>query len=308
MSRLRRSAARLLAVWPLGSLLLLAALAAARPLTAGYPGAAVAAPILVMVPGSLTLGAVAGRARRPRGPLFACWAVLLGLCWTVFAALALSVLTAAITAASMYWCLLGISAALAAAAQLRLLLARAPRGVRAVSVPGPAGAWPAAGVAGHPERPGGGGFHAAMAVAAGVALLAGGTYLTDHLPRPARPGYTWLAWTGPQAGRVISIGRGGSRLHFQIVRRAPGTASFRLTAAWAGATRRPLAGPLTIRVRPGRAYRGTLLVPPPPRACTYRIALMLRADRQRDPLTGKPRVWAISADVRRAGTPAKPCG
>ena len=49
------------------TLLVFASLAVVRLLPGGYTRAAVAAPILLMVPGSLTLGAVFNQRRRPQG-------------------------------------------------------------------------------------------------------------------------------------------------------------------------------------------------------------------------------------------------
>ena len=68
-----------LSTWPLWTLLVFASLAAVRLLPAGYARAAVAAPILLMVPGSLTLGAVFNQRRRPRGLVFVCYAALLSV-------------------------------------------------------------------------------------------------------------------------------------------------------------------------------------------------------------------------------------
>ena len=76
-----------LAAWPCWALLIFASLAAVRFLPGGYARTIVAAPILLLVPGSLTLGAVFGE-RRPRGTAFVCFAALLSVICSAFASLA----------------------------------------------------------------------------------------------------------------------------------------------------------------------------------------------------------------------------
>ena len=112
-----------------------ASLAAVRLLPGGSLRAAAAAPILLMVPGSLTLGAVFSAGSRPRGTAFVCSAVLLSVIWTVFASLALYALGMRITADATYVCLLAVSAALAAVAQTRVLFERPGRGHRVAPKP-----------------------------------------------------------------------------------------------------------------------------------------------------------------------------
>lgn len=113
-----------LLAWPVWILLVFASLATARLLPAGYIRAAVAAPILLMVPGSLTLGAIFSQRRRPQGMVFVCYAAVLSAVWSAFASLTLYVLGVPITANGTYWCLLAVSAVLAIVAEARLLLGR----------------------------------------------------------------------------------------------------------------------------------------------------------------------------------------
>ena len=88
----------------------------------GYTRAAVAAPILLMVPGSLMLGAVFSQRRRPRGLVFVSYSALLSAVSSAFVSLVLYAGGALVTAESTYWCLLAVSAVLAIVAEARLLL------------------------------------------------------------------------------------------------------------------------------------------------------------------------------------------
>src|ERR1039457_7060526 len=81
-----------LSAWPFWTLLVFASLAAVHLLPGGYIRAAVAAPMLLMIPGSLTLGAVFSGCWRPRRAAFVCCAALLSAAWSAFASLALYVL------------------------------------------------------------------------------------------------------------------------------------------------------------------------------------------------------------------------
>src|SRR6266700_4627483 len=74
--------------WPLWTLVVFGSLIPVRLLPEGYARAAVAVPILLLVPGSLTLGAVFSQRLRPRGIAFICFAALLGAVWSAFASLA----------------------------------------------------------------------------------------------------------------------------------------------------------------------------------------------------------------------------
>ena len=83
-----------------------------------------ALPILLLVPGTLTVCAVFGHKGRPRGTVFMGYAVTLSLVWLGFASLALYVLHILITADSTYLALLVVCAVLASVAQARLLRER----------------------------------------------------------------------------------------------------------------------------------------------------------------------------------------
>jgi hypothetical protein len=299
-----------LSAWPLCALILLMSLVAVRFLPAGYVRAAVAGPILLMVPGSLTLGALFGEGRRPQGALFAGFAALLGAIWSAFASLALYVVHVLITADSTYWCLLIVSAPLAIVAEGRLLLGRQGQGRRVSRKPGPTDpdlSDAEAEDAAMPAVVRGASYYSAVAVVAGVSLLAGGLYAYDHLPHPSPVGYTWLAWTGPQIKGDVLAGAHGTELHFQIVHHQSGTTAFRLSALWQGTRSQPLASPVTVSIGPNRTFQGALDVPPLPDGCTYRIVVALTAARQVDPLTKKPPTWSINADIRDPRKSARTC-
>jgi hypothetical protein len=289
-----------------------ASLAAVRLIPEGYIRAAIAAPILFLVPGSLTLGAIFSQRSRPRGVVFCCYAALLGTVWSGFASLALYVNGVSITAAGTYWCLLIVSTVLAIAAESRLLFG---------------GPGPGRRVAGQTETPdldlsdteisnattppaarrGRGGYYGVLAVVAGVSLLAGGLYVYEHLPHPAPVGYTSMAWTGPQVKGALAIGPAGTNLHFQIVHHQQDTTTFRVNASWLGNPSRPLAKSLTMRIGPNQTFQGTLFVPPLPDGCTYRIVVALIAIRQIDPLTKNLQTWSINANVYAPGKSLKAC-
>jgi hypothetical protein len=294
--------------WPSWLLAAFAAVAAIRLLPGGYARAALAAPILLLVPGAVTLGVLFGGDRRPRGATLACCAGLLSVLWAVFCSLALYALTVRITAVSTYWALLAVTAVLAAVAQTRMLLARQPAGRQAAGASGLAGAETGIGYRepAATARRGSWGW-VAVAVVVGTALLTGATYVQARLPRPAPTGYTWLAWTGPQIDGVSTVGTHGTRLPFKIVHREPGTGTFQLRAEWLTAPAQLLAMPITLRIGPGRTYRGALFVPPLPAGCTYRLVVTLTAVGHVDPLTLHPQTWSINADVRERGRPVKPC-
>jgi hypothetical protein len=290
--------------WPLWAVAVFASLAAVRLLPGGLIRAVIAAPILLIVPGSLTLGALFGRHSRPRGTAFVCYAALLGAIWAGFASLALYVSGVSITAANTYGCLLIISTVLAIVAESRLLFGGHGTGRRA------AGRTEAldpdlsdAEVSDAKALPAGrSGYYAILAVVAGVSLLAGGLYAYDHLSHPAPVGYTWIAWTGSQdKGNYVSVGAAGTDLHFQIVHHEPGTTTFRLGAAWLGSPSRSLANPLTVRIGPDQTFQGTLFVPPLPDGCTYRLVVTLTA------LHTDPQTWSINADVRDTSKSQKTC-
>src|SRR5271154_4091128 len=184
--------------WPCWLLGLFACLAVTRMLPAGEGRAVAAAPILLSVPGALTLGALLA-GRNLAGVWFGSLAALLSMIWAAFASLALYVLHVPITPESTYWGLLLICALLAAVAQVRLIRGRQgqPADVRDVRPRVQAG-------------------YSLAAVAAGAALLAGGTYGYLHVPHPVPVGYTWIAWSGAQVKGIIPVGGSGITMPFEI--------------------------------------------------------------------------------------------
>jgi hypothetical protein len=299
-----------LSAWPLWTLLVLLSLAAVRQLPGGYLRAAVAAPIVLMVPGALTLGAFFSSRHRPQGTTFVSYSAVLSAVWAGFASLALYFGHLLITASSTYWCLLIISVALAVGAEARLLLGRGSgrRVARKFEDPDPGVHDIEADDAETAASPRAAGYYAAVAVLAGIGLLAGSLYAYDHLPRPVPVGYTWMAWTGPPITGDIAVGSSGTKVGFKIVHRQSETTSFRLTAAWLGSSSRPLAKPLNLSIGPDKTFRAALFIPPLSNGCTYRIVVALTATRQMDPQTNRLRTWSINADVHDPGKPRKACG
>jgi hypothetical protein len=291
------------AAWPCWALLIFASLGAVLYLPGGYARTIVAAPILLVVPGSLALGAVFGE-HHPRGTTFVCFAALLSVICSAFASLTLYMLKVLITAGSTYWCLLIVSAGLASLAQTRLTRSRRAARGYAITDPGQ----PAAGADGAQTSAviGRSGYYAVAAVAAGSLLLGGGTYAMEHVSHPAPAGYTWIAWTGTRIQGPIPIGSAGRKLPFQIVHQQSYPTTFQLRATWLGTRSRPLARPVTLNIGPNRTVRGALFVPPLHNGCTYRIVLALTA-RQIDPLTKTRQEWSINADVRSPGKSMKAC-
>jgi len=297
-----------LLAWPLWAVLLFALLAATRLLPGGAGRAVLAAPILLTVPGSLTLGALFGRGRRPVGLALASYTVLLSVIWTVFASLALYVSQLLITAAHLYWCLLIISVLLAAGAQARLALGWQGSGRRVAARP----------EAADPDLSGAelraeqtpparaGALPVAVAAIVGVGLLGGGVYAFEHHQGPAAPGYTWLAWSGPQPDDLALGGHGG-QLRFEIVHHQGLPATYKLAAAWLGRPSRTLAPPVTFTVGPDQTYHGSLSIPALPDRCTYRLELVLTAEHQVDPLTRGTPTWTINADVHGTGPASRTC-
>lgn len=293
--------------WPLWAVAVFASLAAARFVPEGYARAVITGPILLLVPGSLTLGAIFSQRSRPRGTAFLCYAALLGAVWSGFASLALYVSGISITAASTYGCLLIVSTVLAIASESRLLFGGTGTGRR---------------VAGQSEalnpdlsdaeitdvralataRTGRGVHYGILAVVAGVSLLVGGLYAYEHLPHPAPVGYTWMAWTGREVKGPIPIGSSGTDLHFQIVHHQRDTATLRLSASWLGKPSQLLAKSLTVHIGPDQTFQGTLFVPPLPDGCTYRIVVALTSVQRSHPQT-----WSINADVRDPAKSRKTC-
>lgn len=299
-----------LSTWPLWMLLVFASLSAIRLLPVGYVRTALTMPILFLVPGSLTLGAIFSQRYRPRGLIFACYSVLLGVVWTGLVSLVVYANGVLITASRIYWCLLAVSGALATVAEARLLLDRPGKGRRAARKPevtDPDQSDDEIEDAAMPVSARSVGFHSVIAVLVGVSLLGGGLYVHDHLPHPTPLGYTWMAWTNPPANGQVAIAAAGTELAFQIVHHQPGTANFRLSAEWLGSSSRPMAKPLTVSISSNRIFRGSLFVPPLPNGCTYRIAVSLTALGKADPLTGKPQTWTINADVHDPAKSSKSC-
>jgi hypothetical protein len=288
-------------------LLLFASLPVTLLLPAGYARAVVAAPVALMAPGSVTLGAIFRPPRRPDGAAFVCWAALLSVSWSVFASLALAAAHVKITAASTYLCLLAVMAALTIAAVARMLR---PGAVRDPDAANPGRSHDAAD---QPDRASAGrgryqrgSYQAIAAAVAGLALLAGGAYARDHLSHPAPVGYTWLAWAGPQVKGILPVGAHGTTLPFRVIHQEHGTATFQLSADWQGSPPRPLASPLTFTVGPNRTYHGDLFVPPLPTGCTYRLVVTLAGPREAGQAAHK-QTWSINADVHQPGKSQKTC-
>lgn len=296
------------AVWPCCLLLAFAALAVIRLLPGGYARAVLAAPVMLLVPGAVTLGGLRGDRRHPKGPVFACCAALLSVFWAIFASLALYVLRVRITPGSTYCSLLVITAISAAIAQIRLLLSspardrrpvhafvlaavKARQGSCASTATARRGAW----------------AWPAFAVVTGITLLTGATFAQARLPHPAPTGYTWLAWTGPRTDGVSVVSRQGIRLPFEIVHHESGTGTFRLQAEWLTTPAQPLTKPATLRIGADRTYSAALSVPPLRNGCTYRIVITLTAVGHIDRVTGHPQTWSINADLHGHGRSANGC-
>jgi hypothetical protein len=281
------------AVWPGYLLAVFAALALVLLLPGGPGRAVLATPILLGVPGALTLGAVQAR-RFVEAAAFGGLAAMLSVIWFVFAALILNAMQVRISAFSVYACLLVVCVILASAAQWRLL--------RQGSVP------PAADVLSAIDEPGGlprrGPWYAAVALLAGAMLLGGGALAYEQGPHPAPTGYTWLAWAGNRPQGVIPVGQAGLTLPVRIVHELPGTARFRLSAGWASdadGKQHALAAPLTVKVGGDKSTLARLAIPRPPGGCAYRVVVTLT-----ELGTAHPQSWSVNVDVRAKG--ARRCG
>lgn len=304
-SILRRSVWQ--SAWPMWALVIFGTSMATRLVHESLLRAALSAPILLLVPGSLTLGVLFGKRGRPQGVTFVCLALLLGAIWSVFASLILYGRGLSITADSTYWCLLVISAMLAMGAETRLVLERPGKGRRVATKPV---LLPDPGESDEAETTAtakGAGYYVTLAVVAGVSLVGGALYAYDHLPHPAPAGYTYMAWTGPQIKGDIAVGSAGTNLHFQISHRQSDSTAFRLSATWLGSPSRPLAKPVSFSIGPNQTFHGTLFIPPLPDGCTYRVVVALTAPRQIDPLTKEPQTWSINVDVRDPNKSSKTC-
>jgi hypothetical protein len=297
------------AAWPCYLFLAFAALALAAVVPGGPPRAIVAAPILLGVPGALTLGAVQARSSVDI-VAFGGLAAVVSALWLAFAALLLTAVQIRITAGSAYACLLLACAVLAIVAQLRIH--RGCRETTARERGSPAAVRPLAGASPraatdvlsppdeHSGSPARGARYALVAVVAGAALLAGAAYAYARAPHPAPDGYTWLAWTGQRTAGVITVGPGGRTLSFQIGHQRPGTAEFRLVAGWTGGGKQhALAPPRIVRLGAGQTIQASLAIPRPPGACAYRVVVTLTE------LGGAHRqTWSINADVRAGRHPS----
>lgn len=257
--------------WPCYLLAVFAALALTMVLPGGPARAVLAVPVLVGVPGALTLGAARAR-RSVDATAFGALAVMLSALWLAFATLILAALKVRINGVSVYVCLLLVCCALTAAAQWQLrrraaceqAAVPAPEPADALSVPDEIGASASRGA-----------WYAVGGVLAGVALLAGGVVAYTSAPHRAPVGYTWLAWSGAKPNGVVAVGARGISLPFEITRQAPGATEYRLTASWTGGGKaHALAPPRTLRVS-DRIVRGTLSIPQPPGGCAYRVVMTL---------------------------------
>jgi hypothetical protein len=306
----RRAKSSRISFWPLYAILALGLLGVARFLPAGYPRAILAAPTLVLVPGSLALGAVFGERSRPRGVPFFSYAALLGVICTVLVSLGLYVVGIRITLTSTYLGLLILSSVLAAGTGARIWLERTGEG-RRVARPTPSITADMSHVeveaARRTPRKRQGKPYIVAALIWGICLLAGAVVAYDHLPRPASPGYTYIAWTGTQDYQNVSVGPTGAELRFQIVNQQPGRDLYKLTGEWLSSPPRQLAAPMNLIIPVGQTFHGSLSVPPLPNGCTYRIVVELTAAGQINHATSKPQTWSIDADVQNPSKPAKPC-
>jgi len=286
--------------WPCYLLAAFAALALTTIVPGGPARAVLAVPVLLGVPGALTLGAAQAR-RSVDATAFGALAVVLSVLWLAFATLILTVFKVRISGVSVYACLLLICCALTAAAQWQLrrraagepavLPADEPADV--LSVPDEIGAAPKRGA-----------WYAVGGVLAGTALLAGGALAYARAPHPAPAGYTWLAWSGAKANGVITVGAQGATLPFEITHQEPGPTEYRLAATWTGDGKaHALAAPRTLRVSGDKTVRATLSVPPPPGACAYRIVVTLT-----ELGTAHPQSWSINAGVRASRGTGGPAG
>jgi len=282
--------------WPCYLLAAFAALALTALVPGGPARAVLAVPVLLGVPGALTLGAAQAR-RSVDATAFGALAVMLSALWLAFATLILTVGKVRISGASVYVCLLLVCCALTAAAQRQLR--RRPPAEPAVlpadvlSVPDETGAAPKRGA-----------WYAVGGVLAGTALLAGGALAYASAPHPAPAGYTWLAWSGAKANGVIAVGAQGITLPFEITHQEPGPTEYRLAATWTGdGQAHALAAPRTLRVSGDKTVRATLSIPQPPGACAYRIVLTLT---ELGP--AHPRSWSINAGVRASRGTGGPAG
>ncbi len=290
---------RWLDAWPCYLLAAFAALALTAFMPGGPARAVLALPVLLGVPGALTLGAAQAR-RSVDATAFGALAFMLSALWLAFAALILAVLKVRISGVSVYACLLLVCCVLTAGAQWRLRRAAGENAVLPprepadmLGVPSETGA--------SPKR---GAWYAAGGVLAGAALLSGGALAYASAPHQPPAGYTWLAWSGAKANGVITVGAGGISLPFEITHQEPGPTAYRLAVGWTGDGKaHALAAPQTLRVGGGKTVRATLSIPRPPGACAYRVVVTLT---ELGP--AHPQSWSINVGVRAAPGAGGPAG
>jgi hypothetical protein len=286
--------------WPWYLLAAFAALALTALVPGGPLRAILAVPVLLGVPGALTLGAAQAR-RNVDATAFGALAVMLSALWLAFVTLILTACHALINGVSVYACLLLVCCVLAAAAQRQLrrraarehavFPAREPADV--LCVPDEIGASASRGA-----------WYAVGGVLAGVALLGGGAVAYTSAPHPAPAGYTWLAWSGVKPTGVIAVGTDGVKLPFLVTNEQPRATEYRLTASWTGGGKsHPLAAPRTVRVSGHKAVKASLSIPQPPGACAYRVVVTLT-----ELGAAHPQSWSINADVRAGLGPVRPAG
>jgi hypothetical protein len=281
--------------WPGYLLAVFAALALTAVVPGGPVRAVLAVPVLLGVPGALTLGASRAR-RRVDATAFGGLAAVLSALWLAFAALILAVFQLPITGVSVYLCLLVVCCVLAAGARRQLRrhaaiedavpAAREPADV--LSVPDETGA--------SAKR---GAWYAVGGALAGAVLLGAGALAYTSAPHPAPVGYTWLAWSGAKATGVIPVGQAGAPLPLEVTHEQPGTTEYRLTASWTGGGEsHALAAPRTFWIDGDKTVTATLSIPRLPGACAYRVVVTLT-----ELGTAHPQSWSINAGVR-ASQPA----
>lgn len=286
--------------WPWYLLAAFAALALTAVVPGGPARAILAVPVLLGVPGALTLGAAQAR-RSVDAVAFCSLAVMLSALWLAFATLVLTVFQVRISGDSVYICLLLVCCVLAAVASQQLRRRPADEGtVQAWREPADVLCVPDE-IGASPKR---GAWHAVGGVLAGAVLLGGGALAYVNAPHQPPAGYTWLAWSGAKASGVIAVGARGIALPFEITHEDPGTTEYRLTASWAGGGQaHALAAPRTLRVAGVKTVAATLSIPPPPGACAYHVVVTLT-----ELGTARPRSWSINAGVRASlgtGGPAR---
>jgi O-antigen/teichoic acid export membrane protein len=297
-----------LAAWPILAFVVFAALAVAHRLPTGYVRAAAVLPIILLVPGALAVCAIFGQRRRPLGVVFTGYAMLLSVALLAFVSLGLYMLHILITATSTYWALLVVCSIFAVVAESRLL----SESRTSDWVNGTTGNSPNEGFrngsnsapSGEKGRP----LVVLGGTIAGLILLFGGVYYYEHVPHPASPGYTELAWTNAGQRDTVAVGPAGTTLKFEVISQQSTRTRFRLTAEWEGAAlARRLAAPITFSMGPNVTYNGSLFVPPPADGCMYRVVVSMVAIGQMDPLTGHQASWSINANVHKQGSSGNAC-